>query len=227
MRSFHALASLLFVLVLASIGSPQVGQSAAQYGGVKGSVVDEGGSPVEGAWVLNQTGLASLGGDLAISDEQGRFYLPRIPAGREFIYAQKENSGFIDWHFFSSGPFHGVVIQLAPSQIISGVILHLQKGGSLGGPVIDCQTGRPVRAPTITVAEIDQPKALPTYVSTGANGSLHIVLPPRPFKLKAVADGYVDWQYPAPSSPEPGFIIPVGQRKTLVIAMQPVGGRCQ
>jgi Carboxypeptidase regulatory-like domain len=240
MRKLSTLACPFWLLLLTGVGWPQaapqvprhevkgtaVDENAGPHGGVKGSVVDESGNPVEGARVYSFTDGAYGAALYVVStDDQGRFYLPRIPAGREHIHADKEASGFIDDGWEAFGPFDYTIVNVVPGQVLSGVVVRLKKGGVLGGVVINCQTGRSMDARLI-LTRVDDPKLVGRR-SPDRFGSLKIVLPPRPFKLKAVADGYVDWQYPAPSSPESGFIIPVGQRKTLVIAMQPVGGHCK
>ncbi len=111
-------------------------------------VAGDTGRPIKRARVL--ASAAELpGGRGALTDDQGVFELPELPAGRYTITASK--SGFIALSFGQRRPLQsGTPLQLADGQQLKGVDFRLPRGSVVAGHVYD-EDGDPMPGVTVRV----------------------------------------------------------------------------
>jgi protocatechuate 3,4-dioxygenase beta subunit len=112
---------------------------------ISGTVLAVGSSaPIAGARVgLTQgvVGLPNIGG--AYTDDQGHFVLTGVPAGTHTLYITRPP--FVNTVFGASRPNDpGTPVTVMAGQQMSGLTIHMTRGASIGGTVLD-QNGQPLR----------------------------------------------------------------------------------
>lgn len=126
---------------------------------VRGVVLDALGRPVPRASVHAQTATAFL--DVR-SGADGEFAMPRIPAGQVTLYALRAGFG-------SSDP---VTLDLAPGQLVDGLVLELDASAKLIGTLLDGR-GRPVAGAIVQAGRAGELRT----VSATTDGRGHFHLP--------------------------------------------------
>lgn len=103
---------------------------------IKGFVIAAGaGTPVRRAQV-RVTSMEARGGGVTSTDDEGRFEIRDLPAGRYSVMAQK--SGFVTGQFGQRRPGEpGMPIDLADGQTAEKVTLALSRGGVISGRIVD------------------------------------------------------------------------------------------
>lgn len=116
-------------------------------GAISGTVVRDGtGTPVKRARVtLN--GAELRGGRSVLTDDQGRFVFPALPAGRFTMTASKP--GFVDGTYGAKRPGRpGTPIQLADGQTLERATIVMPRGSVITGLVVD-EAGEPAAGTTV------------------------------------------------------------------------------
>jgi hypothetical protein len=194
-----------FVLCLAGILTISVGAlsqrddiSHAGMGTVEGTVVDqESKTPIAEATVIAEPDDGGSEAKLSKTqtDERGNFSL-RVPAGAYVIAAAKQEANYpnTDIAAFATDLSYLPKISLHEGEIRSGVVIPLNKGGTLDGLIIDSRTQQPVLSARIRLTRVDHPNFW-TETGPDIHGSFHFVLPFSPFTFTVAAQGYETWTF--------------------------------
>jgi protocatechuate 3,4-dioxygenase beta subunit len=99
----------------------------------------DNGQPIQGARL--RFGGAALEEIVGVSDDEGRFELRGLPAGRYSVTATR--SGFVTMFYGQRGREGGRTIDLAAGQVVTGVDFALLTGAVVSGRIVD-ELGQPL-----------------------------------------------------------------------------------
>jgi hypothetical protein len=187
------------LLLLSTLTAAQTDQLQKRdgFGAVRGQVVDGHGRPVEGAVVSSEPTDGVLQGIVrnVTTNENGEFFLDRIPAGDCMVLASKVASFYPDarFAFFGVGTGEFPIVHISAGQTIQDVIVRLlQKGARLSGAILDAGTGKPVVTSRIRLMRQDPPH-LSFATSPDEHGRFDLVVPIQPFVMEVSAPCYRTW----------------------------------
>lgn len=195
MRFVLFLAGILMISVSALSQRDDV--SRARFGTVEGTVVDQDSkTPIADATVIAEP---DGGNEAKLSktqtDKLGTFSL-RVPAGAYVMAAAKQEANYpnTDIAAFATDLSYLPKISLHEGEIRSGIVIALEKGGTLDGSILDSLTQQPVLSARIRLTRVDHPNF---WTETGPDirGSFHFVLPFSPFTFTVTAQGYETWSF--------------------------------
>ncbi|MGB7220575.1 MAG: carboxypeptidase regulatory-like domain-containing protein [Vicinamibacterales bacterium] len=182
------LCTLLLATALVSVGAAQQRQGGAGQPGqqpardtpaqtqdtppspkglVSGRVLaSDNGRPVKRARVF-VTAAELPGGRGVLTDDEGRFQLTELPAGRYTLTVQK--SGFVSLAFGQRRPLQaGTPLQLADGQEIKGIEFRLPRGSVIAGHVFD-EDGDPMPGVVVRVLRYQYQQGDRRLVSAGTS----------------------------------------------------------
>src|SRR5204863_3182580 len=109
---------------------------------LRGRIVGgEGGGPLRHA-VVRLSGIDMREGKMAMTDEQGKWEIHDLPAGRFNLSASK--AGYVSLDYGQRRPFEqGRPIELADGQVVDNVNFNLPRGSVIAGRIND-EYGDPV-----------------------------------------------------------------------------------
>jgi len=214
------------VWMLAGLWLPFVlmGQTGADSGSIRGTVVDSAGVPVPGAEV--DIVPAGPGHHLirqVIADQEGRFTMGGLGWWEWCVRARKESDGYPDTSFSMFANGHGQSVKLSPQAPNSTVVVTLgPKAGLIRPTFFDAETG-PV--PVTAGANIwlwDDPGV---YYSTsfpwGRQPSPDLLIPAaKPIGIELTVPGYDAWRYPSGSAPGQPITLDPGERSAVRVELR-------
>jgi|SRR5579859_562 len=191
--------TVVVLLLLSTLTAAQTDPSQKQdgFGAVRGQVVDGHGRPVEGAVVSSEPTDGVVQGIVrnVTTNENGEFYLDRIPAGEYMVLASKVTAFYPDarFAFFGAGMGEFPTVHISAGQTAQDVIVRLlQKGARLSGAILDAETGKPVITSRIHFMRQDPPH-LSFATSPDEHGRFDLVVPVQPFVMEVSAPCYRTW----------------------------------
>lgn len=168
----------------------------AQSGSIEGVVLDDQSKPIAGAevYALSQEEMRHPDA-ITTTDSRGKFTLQGLSPGGFYIYAYKESDGYPNGFLrFLTTPNSQspVVAKVEAGQETTGVTMRLgARFAHLKLNVTD-EKGKVIPARLVFTRE-DQPG---DYITgTDIKGQASMLVPPMPFRLKVIADGYEEWHY--------------------------------
>lgn len=199
-------------------------QAQESRGIIRGTVLDDAGSPVSNAYVAADM-MAS--GKIAhvietYTDSTGQFVFENLAFGEYQVSAQKEAEGYLSTrpNIFQHNP--PLEVRLTPDNNSDSVTIRFSaKGALVTGTVRDAKTG--ARLP----AEITlKPENGDGLLGTGTNGkeNFRLAIPANSgFTMTVSAPGYNTWTYHDDSNPEQAGILRLesGAEKKLEIRLDP------
>lgn len=199
---------LFFLLVASTVALAQeLGR-----GIIRGTVLDEMGSPVTNAYVTADVmkGDRTLKALDTYTDSTGQFVFEGLSFGKFSVSAEKQADGYRSTRrdVFGQTP---LIVSLTSDELAATAIIRFPaKSGLISGWVRDAKTAVSIPA-QLNVAPINGSR----FLGTGTNGEseFHLLLPANSgFMLQVSANGYKPWVYedvtnvsmPAQISLEPG-----------------------
>ena len=216
---------LVVVATALSIGHGQA-PTTTGFGAVKGVVLDAHGSEISGAKVYDEPiDAVRVGKDHFVeTDQDGRFLLQDVPAGKTMIIATKLEDGYPDARFaVYSGNEVLPTVEVQAGQMASNVVVKLlAKGGTLRGRIIDSRSKLPILNARITLSRVDHPNWL-LETDPENDGSFEFLIPARPMHLKVTARGFKDWTYETSglSTNHAPFLIGQEETRNLDVYLEP------
>jgi hypothetical protein len=174
-----------------------VGHEQEPTGAVTGTVVDELGSPVEGAKVhaepLDRTPRAGSV-SYVTTDAGGAFSIDRLQFGSYRVDAMKPADGYanVSFEFHNNGRQPKLTLSSSTPKAAVLVVVG-PKAGAITGPVSDAATGKPVNA-TFHMWRISRPEV--SYAEAATSPCSVLVPPGVEVGLEVLAQGYEPWYYP-------------------------------
>ncbi|HET9697241.1 MAG TPA: carboxypeptidase-like regulatory domain-containing protein [Terriglobales bacterium] len=201
-----------------------ISQAQDSHGIIRGTVLDEAGSPVQNAYVAaDMMADGKIAQELkTYTDSTGQFVLEGLPLGEYQVSAQKEEDGYLSTRpnvFQHNKP---VEVRLTPDNDSDSVTIHFSpKGAFVTGTVRDSKTGARVAA-EITL----KPENGDGLLGTGTNGkeNFRLAVPANAgFTILISAPGYQNWVYRDEANPEqPGVLrLDSGSEKKLDVRLVP------
>jgi protocatechuate 3,4-dioxygenase beta subunit len=197
-------------------------------GVLRGRIVGgDSGSPLRHA-IVRLSGIDMREGKVAVTDEQGKWEIRDLPAGRFNLNASK--GGYVALDFGQRRPFEqGRPIELADSQVLENVNFNLPKGSVIAGRVND-EFGDPVAEAMVAAMRYryfnGQRRLVPAgrFSQTDDGGNFRIYgLPPGDYYLSATLrtgmfgdtdpsnrSGYAPTYYPGTASSQQAERVAVG-----------------
>jgi hypothetical protein len=175
----------------------------ATTGSVEGVVLDQQGKPIPDAnvWALPERDMRTP--ISTTSDASGKFILHDIPIGNVYILAFKESEGY-PYEFYAfyktKNDRSSAKVEAKPGAVTSGVTIQLgPKAAYLKVDATD-ENGASVKV-AYQLDRDDMPGPYSTTVPTDPRlvgvGFIDgvMLVPPMPFRLTVLADGYQPWHY--------------------------------
>ena len=219
------LAALFLLLPIASFS-----QAAATpgFGSVQGVILGQNGKPIPGAnvWALAEQDMRKP--ITTTSDAAGTFLLSDIPVGSVYISAFKESEGYpyVFYAFYKTkNDRSSAKVEVKPGGVTSGVTIQLgPKDAHLKVDATD-EKGVPVQV-GYQLDRDDMPGPYSTGVPTDPrvvgmgfiNGMM--LVPPVPFRLTVLADGFEPWHYGGANWQGKAGLITLKSGQTLSLAVR-------
>ena len=212
-------------------------------GVLRGRVVGgDTGGPLRHA-VVRLSGIDMREGKMAVTDEQGKWEIRDLPAGRFNLHASK--GGYVELEYGQRRPFEqGRPLELADTQVLENVNFNLPKGSVIAGRIND-EFGDPVAEATVAAMRYryfnGQRRLVPAgrFSQTDDGGNFRIYgLPPGDYYLSSTLrtgmfgdtdpsnrSGYAPTYYPGTGSSQQAERVTVGlggEVSGVTFALQPV-----
>lgn len=189
------------------LGITTVAAQDQSSGVIRGTAVDENGSPVEGA-LVNASPVARVGLSQHTlirrvpTDAAGHFVIDRLQWGKYMFSAKKVESAYADTFFSFYYSAAGPQATITPASPTADVLIRLgPKAGVLMGSVTNAETGAPVDA------GFKLTRTAPTndWYSTSAESRYWVLLPSSvDVFVEVSAPGFKTWTSPGPLNLQPG-----------------------
>jgi hypothetical protein len=203
--------------------------AAPQFGGIKGTVVDDNGQPISGAIVYAAktdfvTGIIPV----ALTDKLGKFTFKSLPPGIYKLSAKKEGDGYPDHEsafHYGRLPANFLQVTVNENQITRNVLVKIGiKMGLLVLHVVDATTKEPVKNSKVTLRRLDNSEFMYVtgpYDAEGANKKIPV--PSIPFTIEVSAQDYEIWRYRKEGSLKQADSLQVApdETKELIVLLRP------
>jgi hypothetical protein len=190
-------------------------------------VIAQNGVPVSGvrvyAMVADRPPRARSADVIAITDENGGFFLGCVEPGRSGVYTKEDNyypdtlrAPFIDPRLITK-------VNVANQGVTRGVEVHLPpKGVRVVVQVVDANTRRRIDGATLTFCRSNNPKDCRTVNANLTEMGYSQLLPALSLTIKASAPGHGDWYYGSDGSKSHASIVRLVPEttRTLLIALR-------
>jgi len=184
--------------LVSSVGAAQTTTGTTGTGSVQGTVVDIGGVPIPGARVFVRTLRNSPSTE---ADNQGGFLLKGVPVGEVGLSAYKTESGY-PYNIFAFFAVPGQdlpEVRVVEGQLTQNVVIRLGAKAAFLRVEITDENGTPVDA-HLTFSRPDLVLARPDLRGYGdyrraVAAKETILVPPVPFWLTALAEGFQPWYF--------------------------------
>jgi hypothetical protein len=189
----------------------------ANMGSIEGTVIDERGNTVTGAWV-SALGTRPLGGRIpgARTDDTGHFAIHSLEWDEYGLQACKEDDDVPCGPFFYRGETKQVRLTPQDPSVTAEIRLGL-KGGAITWAVSDASTGKPV-AGIFTFRPLQEHKA----VVSGSFPPIIFIPASIDFSLEVSAVGYKTWSYADQRYPTQPLRLAPGAHVHLDINLEPL-----
>jgi hypothetical protein len=212
------------VLMLLCSAATVVAQSQESRAIIRGTVLDEAGSPVPNAYVAADMMASEKIAKVfeTYTDLTGQFVLEGLPFGEYHVSAQKEAEGYLSTRPNVLQHNSPLEVRVTPDHEADAVTIHFSpRGAMLTGTVRDANTGASIPA-EITL----KPENGDGLLGTGTNGkeNFRLAVPANEgFTLLISAPGYTTWTYREDANPEhPGVLrLGSGSEKKLDVRLDP------
>ncbi len=192
-------------------------------GTVTGVVIDANGTGIPDAKVYDQPmGSVRMGKDhFATTDQQGRFTLTDVSAGKTMIIATKTEAGYPDGRYaVFTGNESSPIVEVHSNQESSNVVVKLlQKGGVILGKIVDKGTNQRVAQARVILARVDHP-AWSLETDPENDGTFEFVVPSVPMHITVNAEGFRTWKYEESSLSKNHAPLVVGSEKKVTLEVE-------
>ena len=181
------------------------------YGSISGTVVDEGGTFVQGATVYAHPMDRPMAAIIphATTDGSGSFTISMLDYGRYSVSAAKPDEGYPELYlaFYAGLRDNLPVVRLSAKHQFASVALSLgNKAGILTGTVADAVTGQPLNAYVEFRWAVEPRNFLSGSGLT--NAEFRILVPSNHLVTMVVSlEGYENWRYQTDKSPSKNAIL--------------------
>ena len=205
-----------FVSAVILVASIEADAQSAESGRIKGTVIDQAGQPIAGAFVM---AVESLNQNLnnppsAKSDSNGQFEISGLPLRNYHVYASKPPDGYPE-----ADPAYSeenqAAIALSPDRPSANVVISIRKAGIVRLDVKDKATGKPVAGRYKLSA--------PGRWETGGEVSYPLLIhPSTDVMLEVSANGYRTLFYSDASNPSRPLPLRLesGEQRSLKIKLE-------
>jgi len=217
---------VLTLMMMAAVQQPS--PPADVVGSIQGVVIDEDRKPISDA---NVYGIPE-GRDLrnwiwVTADIAGKFTLQNFPVGNAYLHAFKESDGYANnfFAFYMNTARKPVNVEIKPGAVTSGVTIQLgPKAAYLkvnatdekGVPVpVTCHLDRDGLPGPYSTSVGTDPRLVGGGFITGS-----MLVPPAPFRLTVLADGYEPWHYGRATYAGKAGLITLKSSQTLSLAVR-------
>ena len=180
------LLTLALILSAAPEGTQMLGASelqagppegAVREGVIRGEVIDPSGSPVRGARVYCERPGIVTKPIPALTDQNGRFEIPRLKMGTYMVFASKEDAGYADTlgSFYADPPSK---ITLFAQEPVANVTVRMPpQAGVLTGSVKDATSGEPIVGAQIRLTRSEASDRYIQFASRVGDGTFKTLVP--------------------------------------------------
>jgi hypothetical protein len=198
--------------------------AAGRPGMVRGTVVDESGTPVVAAQVSvdEMNGLPKAAPVLmSETDKNGHFSIGNLEFGNYKVFAMKESAGYPNtgFAFYSDNVFP--TVELTTAVPTADITLKVgPPAGVMLGSVTNAVTGTPVLA-SFLLRRVPEPD---NWISMSQKADYRVLVPPSvEVSIEVSAPGYKTWYYGGPSDAfkRPPIRLESGKEMKLDIQLEP------
>jgi hypothetical protein len=196
MKRWKLFAALVALLCLGVVVMAFITMAGQEFTGlITGIVIDAGGKPVAGAWVMVSCGDRPLAGRIpgALSDDHGHFAVGSLELARCSVVACKEEDDIPCPPF--SYVTHGIQVTLTAKAPLLTVKVRLgEKAPVITGTVRDATSGKPLAA-NFTVRSLKFPDRGMSMSMSSPPAFRIFITPSTNYSFEVSAPGYRDWSY--------------------------------
>lgn len=201
--------------------------SSEERGTIKGTLVDENGTPVANAQVFLIASSPAIHRVIQVygTDREGQFVIDNVRFGAYTVFAGKQDLGYP----VMPGQFYGVdgfpVVNLKPGLPTVAVTIHLPPtaGAIQSISVIDATTGQKLESAAITLRRVADPDA---FIQTSTTVKPILIPSNTEVSIQITASGYKAWP-PSKGDPKAAgrMRLEPGQALKMDVKLQPVGSQ--